>query len=250
MSHLALVYNNTEIREVDGRPYLTDMHKAAGAPPNLRPSEWLRQERTRRLARQIAVELGHSANVGQDHISFLAETRRGVGGGTVAEFKLALAYAADLSPAFHSWMLDVASERLREVKQEPSRSFDEERFVSVVAKIVHQVLDQRAANDGVFDSSRARRIAGELVSLGKRQARLDGDEKKWRGPWRSFVTEVRDVAELPSTGAWAVMPLAKFARTQAAVAAIGKRIALAEQVAESRRQLVLIASGDDGGKAA
>jgi hypothetical protein len=243
-----LEYNGIEIREVDGRPYLTDQWKAAGSPPNLRPAEWLRQERTQRLARQIAAELGHPANMGGDHISFLVETRRGANGGTIAEFKLALAYAADLSPAFHSWMLDVAAERLQQIpapRPVADSSLDESRLVSIVTKTVLAVLDERAANDGMFGSARGRRVSSALTDLAKRQAILDavGDEPpKWRRYARIFLTEVRDNAALPMCGAWAVMPLQRFAKTMGAVEAIRKRVDSGEKLRElqsPKRQLGL-----------
>jgi len=92
----SLVYNNVRIRyDAEGRLSLTDMWRAAGAPKDRSPEEWQRQ-------------------AGADFIdfvtSYLPEQRsrfikvsRGKGGGLWAHWRIALAYARYLSPAFYAW---------------------------------------------------------------------------------------------------------------------------------------------------
>lgn len=88
---------------------LTDLWKAAGAPKNKDPREWLRFESTMQLTDTVMGIL----NVGENHI---IKTKKGKGGGTWAHKQIALAYAKYLDPKLHLMVNQVFFERIEEEK--------------------------------------------------------------------------------------------------------------------------------------
>lgn len=74
---------------------LTDLWRAAGSPPNMRPDDWLGQSRAKALIAQYARESPIAIRDG-NWIS-----RAGQYGGVWRPKEIALAYAYDLSPALH-----------------------------------------------------------------------------------------------------------------------------------------------------
>lgn len=82
---------------------LTDMWKASGSDESRKPSEWLRQEATKRfidfLGDSVAIP-----EVGKNHFGLVNVTRGGVSRGeTFAHWQIGMAYAKYLSPEFHMW---------------------------------------------------------------------------------------------------------------------------------------------------
>ncbi|MBL6082791.1 KilA-N domain-containing protein, partial [Belnapia sp. T18] len=133
----SLCYEGRIIRQRGSMLNLTDMWKAARAPENQRPSDWLALDETGRFrayagAQATGIDPGMAENTSQDGIlaqygihptqldgatadnagqdgildcdsDGLVATLRGRLGGTWAHWQLALAYARYLSPQFHLW---------------------------------------------------------------------------------------------------------------------------------------------------
>lgn len=116
---VSLAFDDRKIRlsEVDNMFCLTDMWKSAGSVYVNRPVNWLAQESTSKLVSEL------EKVIQDDH---LVRTLRGRTGGTWAHFKIALAYAAYLSPKFHAWMLHVVQERIEET-QNPELGLERSR---------------------------------------------------------------------------------------------------------------------------
>lgn len=170
-----LVYQGVTIREDAERLNLTDMWKASGSPRNARPADWLRLPTTRRLLAFLAEDL----EVEESH---LCETRRGrdVGGGaTWAHWKIGLAYAADLSPSFKSWSLEVVRAHMQGklAGRELVQAGEEIRLIRAeTAALKAEVVDLKNAHalgSGFISNqqvrivaSAKRRVAVKLVAAG------------------------------------------------------------------------------------
>lgn len=100
----ALAYNGEMIHQRNERLSLTDMWRAAGAPEEKRPADWLALSSTTefRSAVEATFNAGKSGIIGE----------RGRGKGTWAHWQIALAYAKYLSPDFHMWCNTVVRERM------------------------------------------------------------------------------------------------------------------------------------------
>ena len=96
-------HNGVVVTERDEMLSLTDMWRAAGSDESKRPAEWLRQPATVEF-----VECVVAANMGNAHI----KSRRGAGGGTFANWQIALAYAKYLDPVFHMKCNEIVRERM------------------------------------------------------------------------------------------------------------------------------------------
>lgn len=85
-----LVYNGEIINARDEMLSLTDMWRAAGSPVNREPFNWARFEGKAFIE---AVALAHNLSDTQ-----VMEVKRGRGGGTLAHWQIAMAYAKALNP--------------------------------------------------------------------------------------------------------------------------------------------------------
>ncbi len=91
-----LVYNSVRIRyNAEGLLSLTDMWRAAGAPKDKSPDAW------RRYAGADFIDFV-TQYLHEDKSRFI-RLSRGRSGGTWAHWRIALAYARYLSPAFYDW---------------------------------------------------------------------------------------------------------------------------------------------------
>lgn len=99
-----LVYNGHIVTVKAEALSLTDMWKAEGSPENREPYNWARKEGAAFIE---AVALAHNLPHSQ-----VIVTKKGKGGGTVAHWQIALAYAKYLSPEFHMWCNQVVRERM------------------------------------------------------------------------------------------------------------------------------------------
>lgn len=138
-----LVYNGFVIHRSDTARLvcLTDMWRAQGSLKSKEIDQWIRQERTCDLLLQLVSELRSDLNPVLNRVledkpgagsgmkalrewflqvkqlvveSGLIHTKPGKNGGTYGISKIAIAYAEDLSPAFHSWALTAIEERIEE----------------------------------------------------------------------------------------------------------------------------------------
>jgi hypothetical protein len=82
---------------------LNRIYEISGSPKNQDPSQWIRLEATKKVI--------ESLNMDETHI---LKTKRGIGGGTVTHWQLALSYAQYLSPELHLVVNRVFKERLEE----------------------------------------------------------------------------------------------------------------------------------------
>lgn len=113
----ALVYNGVAIRDRDEMLSLTDMWKAAGGDDSRKPSEWLRQEATKRFVEFLGDSIG-VPEVGKNHFGLVSVSRGGVTRGeTFAHWQIGLAYAKYLSPDFHMWCNEVVRAHMEGTKQ-------------------------------------------------------------------------------------------------------------------------------------
>ncbi len=105
-----LVYAGQHIRDEGERLNLTDMWKAAGRK-GPEPADWLRQAGTIKFLDHLSAEIGGQDPKLVNDQDGLVQTIKGgndpAARGTMAHWKVGLAYATDLSPAFRSWCLDV-----------------------------------------------------------------------------------------------------------------------------------------------
>lgn len=144
---MALVYGGVQIREDGERLNLTDFWKAGGSPKNVRPNDWMVLSSTKRLLRHFELEMN------QGGIAPLVKTSKGVpgerGGSTWAHWKVAIAYAEDLSPSFHSWCIDVVSAHMRGepigaslAKASQITGLDTTTFEALIAKVVTPLFER------------------------------------------------------------------------------------------------------------
>ena len=128
-------------RPKDGLVCLTHMWKAQGSVQTQKLSQWFRTERACGLILQLVSENAPRSKVVVDHLlkikpksgyskeefrewansvkslaveAGLITVKSGSSGGTYGIPKLAIAYAEDLSPEFHSWALTAIEERIEE----------------------------------------------------------------------------------------------------------------------------------------
>lgn len=102
-------HNGVVVSERDEMLSLTDMWKAAGSPANKDPAQWLRQAGTVEFVECVA-----AFDMGKSHIKKVrgsAAGKRG-GGGTFANWQIALAYAKYLDPVFHMKCNEIVRERM------------------------------------------------------------------------------------------------------------------------------------------
>lgn len=86
-------------RDADGRLRLNDIHSAAGFSKNQGPADWMRLSTThKRIERLLELNTGKSRNWAKNDFRAVCYTKRGAGGGTYADPRLALDYAEYLSP--------------------------------------------------------------------------------------------------------------------------------------------------------
>lgn len=88
MSKLSIL--STEIREINGRFSLNDLHKASGSEPKSRPGIFLQNQQTIDLIEEI-----QTAGIPA------VETKEGKGGGTYGSKEVVVAYGAWISPKVH-----------------------------------------------------------------------------------------------------------------------------------------------------
>jgi len=103
------VFNGIEITfEDDVLVSLTDMWKADGSRQAKKPVHFLKTDGTVEFIEQIREEI-------KGKESYLLRSIPGRGGGTYAHWKIAVQYAAFLSPKFASWMADLVRVRFIEI---------------------------------------------------------------------------------------------------------------------------------------
>lgn len=125
---------------------LTDMWRAEGSPDSKEVNDWLRTDKACCLLLQLVSEISPELKLVCDRVleskpeagsgrsakdkqkfrvwalqvkqvavqAGLLVAKSGKGGGTYATSKVAIAYAEDLSPAFHSWALTAIEQRIEE----------------------------------------------------------------------------------------------------------------------------------------
>lgn len=115
MTELTLTYRNQTIHidREQSLVSLTDCWRAAGSPPELRPTLWRRQPGPQELVKYVEKNLSvlHTGNPGAKSTQVLTSKVGGNDSGTWAHWHIALAYVQDLSPAFRTW----AGEQLQQV---------------------------------------------------------------------------------------------------------------------------------------
>jgi hypothetical protein len=139
-----LIYRNKNT----GLVSLTDMWRAHGSLKTKEVDQWLRQERVCDLLLQFVAETRPELNPVLNRVlkakpsagsgmkslrewtsqvkqlavrAGLITLKSGKGGGTHGSPKVAIAYAEDLSPSFHSWALTAIEERIEE-ENDPEKS--------------------------------------------------------------------------------------------------------------------------------
>lgn len=126
-----LAYEGHVIHQRNEMVSLTDMWRAAGAPPTKRPSTWLSYDATREFVEHIGATFKGQLNA-------LCEVKRGRGGGTWVHWQIALAYMKHLSPAFHAWGNTAIRERM-EVARTPVIEAQPERRPGLSPQSAHDV---------------------------------------------------------------------------------------------------------------
>lgn len=95
------------IRRRDEKLNLTDMWRAAGADPSKRPAKWRETDAARAFIAYVASDIRRA------DIELFEAAKGGVdAGGTYAHWKIGIAYAEYLSPAFHSWCIEVVRDHM------------------------------------------------------------------------------------------------------------------------------------------
>ncbi|MDR7124072.1 KilA-N domain-containing protein [Pseudotabrizicola sp. 4114] len=86
--------------DINGLVSLTDIHSASGFSKNRTPGDWLGlQTTTQRILRVLKLNTGKSGNWTKTDYRTATYAKRGAGGGTFADPRLALDYAEYLNPA-------------------------------------------------------------------------------------------------------------------------------------------------------
>jgi len=169
---------------IDGRDIcLTDLWRAAGAVDSKRPSDWLALPQTKALLAEIS-------NAEKSGIS-LWRADRGVGGGTWADWRVALAYAEYLSPAFHVHVLETYM--LHMTGQAPAQGLT--RYETALAVFIEhtdrrfelvaaQVEEERKRVEGKADRALTRtddheRRIGDLEAYRGKQRKGFSPRDKW-----------------------------------------------------------------------
>lgn len=160
MQVASLVYNGAVIRDRGEMLSLTDMWKAAGAPENREPYNWVRKEGASFIE---AVALAHNLPDSQVMI-----TKRGKGGATFAHWQIGLAYAKYLSPEFHMWCNQVVRDRMEgkpSGAMSPAALEQIERSFGIVRMLAHKVteIEKKVGDFVVADGV----TAGEVCDLAK-----------------------------------------------------------------------------------
>lgn len=100
-----VIANNAIRQDADGRYYLNDLHKAAGADKKHQPANFLRLEQTQALIDEINqcadVRIDHSSEMRSGGIPALAVVNGGHKRGSYGCIELVYAYAMWISAAFH-----------------------------------------------------------------------------------------------------------------------------------------------------
>ncbi|WP_226576520.1 KilA-N domain-containing protein [Acuticoccus sediminis] len=138
---------------------LTDMWKAAGAPPDKRPAEWLRHDGTKEFVECVAA----TVNVGKAHI---LEGQRGRAGGTWAHWQIGLAYAKYLSPEFHIWcneiVRSVMAQTAATAAEIPADLHEQiERTFGICRQLIRKVTVMESSVGSIVDDAIERRIAAD-----------------------------------------------------------------------------------------
>lgn len=126
-----LVYKGEIIRDKGDQLSLTNMHKAAGAPSNQEPAQWMRSASAEAFIEAVSI------NMGKSHNEIVVSKRGGNAPGTWAHWQIAFAYAKYLSPEFHMWCNQVVRERMEGLQQQ------------AVATLTPEVLEMIRRDDGI-----------------------------------------------------------------------------------------------------
>jgi hypothetical protein len=196
----SLSYGGRIIRQRGAMLNLTDMWKAACAPENQRPGDWLALDETGRFrayagTHAAGIDPGPADNTGQDGIlarygapatkvdgaaadnagqggildcdsDGLVATLRGRLGGTWAHWQLALSYARYLSPQFHLWCNTVVRSAMEHLDGPEAGEDPLLRHVLQQFRALHRRLDtvDRHAADLMFLL-----LSSQDLLLGKRR---------------------------------------------------------------------------------
>lgn len=131
-----LVYNGEVIRDRNEMLSLTDMWKAAGSVDGRRPDDWKKDAAHREFLDHVAMVLNAPVE------GIWKGTRGRYGGGTMAHWQIALAYAKYLSPEFHMWCNTVVRERMEGASQAgvPATMLEEvTRSFGILRQLIHKV---------------------------------------------------------------------------------------------------------------
>lgn len=137
---ISLSFNGNPIAAKDEMISLTDMWKAAGSDFARQPSNWLSSADARRFIDALDMLVPGNSGVQSKRGG------RGVGGSTMANWQIALAYAKYLSPEFHMWCNTVVRERM------------EGRSVSA-ASLPPDILEMLRRDDGM-SKTLVRKVTG------------------------------------------------------------------------------------------
>jgi hypothetical protein len=157
---------------------LNDLHAASGGGPEKRPSKWLETDGAKRLAAELSTKTGFES---------YRLVKGGTDPGTWAHWKLGLAYAEWLSPAFH---LGVLSDwrRYQEGEAKPGGSADRElialrsevRELTAATRLLTQIAEdereERRKMAAALDEANAtvKVVAEEQRQTSAKVACLDG----------------------------------------------------------------------------
>lgn len=176
----ALVYNGEVIHERHEMLSLTDMWKAAGSPENREPFNWERKEGAAFID---AVALTLNLPVRQ-----VLSKKAGRGGGTWAQWQVAMAYAKYLDHDFHMWCNEVVRARMQGTSPQGVALADEDRRAiggiakGVVTKALGDLMPGFLAEalERVLPGMIADRLEADAraVVIGFKPALMVLDEKK------------------------------------------------------------------------
>ena len=107
MTEHVLIYAGHRINERDEMLSLTDMWRAAGRPENLKPNDWVSQERTAKRIDHL-----YKTSIATTDGNSVIQTFRGAEGGTWAHWALAIEYAEDLSTEMWFWAKTAIREKM------------------------------------------------------------------------------------------------------------------------------------------
>lgn len=136
----ALVIRGRSVRfDENGLACLNDIWSAAGFTKNQRPGDWSALPGTRRkMERVLELITGKSGNYEKADMHRVFRTRRGAGGGTYADVRLALDYAEYLNPKLAIEVKEVFL-----------------RYKAGDATLADEVLQRASAEDNLWAANRA-----------------------------------------------------------------------------------------------